>query len=166
MIGNLLQPELVELIEKRDFTQLREILCHFPIPEISVNDWRLRIEGEVEAPFELTYDELRAMESRTIDYTGTAISPAGTNIVIRNCTFRHFYTAILNNQNPVGVLAQDNVAGVLAGYFIYDDGSDHVYLANKANDSVWQHNIRIYASRVLCYKNDLTNKPPATIEWE
>ena len=35
MIGNLLQPELVELIEKRDFTQLREILCHFPLPDIA-----------------------------------------------------------------------------------------------------------------------------------
>jgi magnesium transporter len=30
-----LQPELVELIEKRDFTQLREILCHFPLPDIA-----------------------------------------------------------------------------------------------------------------------------------
>jgi magnesium transporter len=35
VIGNLLQPELVELIEKRDFTQLREILCHFPLPDIA-----------------------------------------------------------------------------------------------------------------------------------
>lgn len=35
MIGNLLQPELVELIQKRDFTQLREILCNFPIPDIA-----------------------------------------------------------------------------------------------------------------------------------
>ena len=35
MIGNLLQPELVELIEKRDFTQLREILCNFRAPDIA-----------------------------------------------------------------------------------------------------------------------------------
>ncbi len=35
MIGNLLQPELVELIEKRDFTQLREILCDFDPPDIA-----------------------------------------------------------------------------------------------------------------------------------
>ena len=35
MIGNLLQPELVELIQKRDFTQLREILCNFPVPDIA-----------------------------------------------------------------------------------------------------------------------------------
>src|SRR6478736_3270832 len=30
VIGNLLMPELVELIRKRDFNQLREILCGFP----------------------------------------------------------------------------------------------------------------------------------------
>ena len=35
MIGNLLQPELVELIEKRDFAQLREILCNFDPPDIA-----------------------------------------------------------------------------------------------------------------------------------
>ncbi len=49
---------------------------HFPIPEISANDWRLKIEGEVEAPFELSYDELRAMESRTITAT---LECAGNN---------------------------------------------------------------------------------------
>ena len=52
------------------------VRCHFPIPEISANDWRLRIEGEVEAPFELNYDELRAMESRTIAAT---LECAGNN---------------------------------------------------------------------------------------
>ena len=35
MIGNLLQPELIELIEKRDFSQLREILCGFGAPDIA-----------------------------------------------------------------------------------------------------------------------------------
>ena len=35
MIGNLLQPELVELIAKRDFAQLRSILCDFPAPDIA-----------------------------------------------------------------------------------------------------------------------------------
>ena len=45
------------------------VRCHFPVPEISANDWRLRIEGDVEAPYELSYDELRAMESRTIAAT-------------------------------------------------------------------------------------------------
>jgi DMSO/TMAO reductase YedYZ molybdopterin-dependent catalytic subunit len=52
------------------------VRCHFPIPEISVSDWRLRIEGAVEAPFELSYDELRTMESRTITAT---LECAGNN---------------------------------------------------------------------------------------
>src|SRR2546421_8678019 len=52
------------------------VRCHFPIPEISANDWRLRVEGEVEAGFELPYDELRAMESRTITAT---LECAGNN---------------------------------------------------------------------------------------
>lgn len=49
---------------------------HFPIPEISANDWRLKIEGEVEAPFEIGYDDLRKMESRTITAT---LECAGNN---------------------------------------------------------------------------------------
>jgi DMSO/TMAO reductase YedYZ molybdopterin-dependent catalytic subunit len=52
------------------------VRCHFPIPEISANDWRLKIEGEVEAPFELSYGELRAMEPRTIAAT---LECAGNN---------------------------------------------------------------------------------------
>lgn len=35
MIGNLLQPELVELIRKRDFNQLREILRGFTAPDLA-----------------------------------------------------------------------------------------------------------------------------------
>ena len=52
------------------------VRCHFPIPEIAVADWRLKVEGEVEAPFELDYDTLRAMESRTIAAT---LECAGNN---------------------------------------------------------------------------------------
>jgi magnesium transporter len=35
VIGNLLRPELAELIAKRDFTQLRAILCDFPAADIA-----------------------------------------------------------------------------------------------------------------------------------
>ena len=35
MIGNLLGPELKEMIERRDFAQLREILCNFPPADIA-----------------------------------------------------------------------------------------------------------------------------------
>jgi DMSO/TMAO reductase YedYZ molybdopterin-dependent catalytic subunit len=52
------------------------VRCHFPVPEISVTEWRLKIEGEVEAPFELSYEELLGMESRTIAAT---LECAGNN---------------------------------------------------------------------------------------
>jgi magnesium transporter len=35
VIGHLLKPELLELIEKRDFGQLRKILCDFPAPDVA-----------------------------------------------------------------------------------------------------------------------------------
>ncbi|MDP9098450.1 MAG: sulfite oxidase [Verrucomicrobiota bacterium] len=52
------------------------VRCHFPIPGISANNWILKIEGDVEELFELTYDELLGMESRTITAT---LECAGNN---------------------------------------------------------------------------------------
>jgi DMSO/TMAO reductase YedYZ molybdopterin-dependent catalytic subunit len=52
------------------------VRCHFPVPEISADNWSLKIEGEVEAPFELAYDDLLATESRTIAAT---LECAGNN---------------------------------------------------------------------------------------
>jgi len=45
------------------------VRCHFPIPQIAVGDWRLKVEGEVEKPLELNYDELLEMDTRTADAT-------------------------------------------------------------------------------------------------
>ena len=39
---------------------------HFEIPHLDAKSWRLRIEGDVEKPLELSYDELRKFESRTV----------------------------------------------------------------------------------------------------
>ncbi|HXM33371.1 MAG TPA: sulfite oxidase [Chthoniobacterales bacterium] len=52
------------------------VRCHFPIPEISAADWRLKIEGEVEAPFDLGYEELLQMDQRTVPAT---LECAGNN---------------------------------------------------------------------------------------
>jgi DMSO/TMAO reductase YedYZ molybdopterin-dependent catalytic subunit len=52
------------------------VRCHFPIPEISAENWSLKIEGEVGSPCELTYDDLRAMPSKTIAAT---LECAGNN---------------------------------------------------------------------------------------
>ncbi len=45
------------------------VRSHFAVPQIDVKTWRLRIEGEVETPLELTYDEVLGMESRTVVVT-------------------------------------------------------------------------------------------------
>jgi DMSO/TMAO reductase YedYZ molybdopterin-dependent catalytic subunit len=45
------------------------VRTHFPIPKIDKKNWRLGVEGEVEEPFDLRYDELLKLESRTIPAT-------------------------------------------------------------------------------------------------
>src|SRR5256714_9803639 len=52
------------------------VRTHFPIPKIDQNKWRLRVEGEVETPFEINYDELLKLESRKIPVT---LECAGNN---------------------------------------------------------------------------------------
>ncbi|QJD98353.1 sulfite oxidase [Mucilaginibacter robiniae] len=42
------------------------VRSHFPIPEIKAEEWRLSIEGEVEHPFILTFEELKQMPARTV----------------------------------------------------------------------------------------------------
>lgn len=50
-------------------TKLFYVRNHFPIPEIDKSKWRLRIEGEVEKPFELKFDELRKFDTLKIPAT-------------------------------------------------------------------------------------------------
>jgi DMSO/TMAO reductase YedYZ molybdopterin-dependent catalytic subunit len=52
------------------------VRTHFPIPKIDKKTWRLRVEGEVEKPFELNCNELRKLESRAIPVT---LECAGNN---------------------------------------------------------------------------------------
>ena len=52
------------------------VRCHFPVPEIAVSKWSLEVGGEVEAPFSVSYEELLAMESRTVTAT---LECAGNN---------------------------------------------------------------------------------------
>jgi DMSO/TMAO reductase YedYZ molybdopterin-dependent catalytic subunit len=42
---------------------------HFPIPQIDVRDWRLKIEGAVERPVELSYENITQMKTRTVAST-------------------------------------------------------------------------------------------------
>src|SRR5713101_7462762 len=52
------------------------VRTHFPIPKIDKNRWRLRVEGEVERPFEINYGELIKLESAKIPAT---LECAGNN---------------------------------------------------------------------------------------
>lgn len=52
------------------------VRTHFPIPKIDKTEWCLRVEGDVERPFEISYDELIALESRKIPVT---LECAGNN---------------------------------------------------------------------------------------
>jgi DMSO/TMAO reductase YedYZ molybdopterin-dependent catalytic subunit len=45
-------------------TDLFYVRSHFPIPKIDRKTWRLKVEGQVEKPFQLDYDELLNLESR------------------------------------------------------------------------------------------------------
>ena len=45
------------------------VRCHHPIPEIDTDAWRLKVEGDVKKPLELSYAELAEMETRTITVT-------------------------------------------------------------------------------------------------
>jgi DMSO/TMAO reductase YedYZ molybdopterin-dependent catalytic subunit len=42
------------------------VRSHFPTPALDPNTWRLKIEGCIERPCELSLDELRAMPSRSV----------------------------------------------------------------------------------------------------
>ncbi len=52
------------------------VRTHFPIPKINKIEWRLRIEGEVEKPLEIGFNELVKIESKKIPAT---LECAGNN---------------------------------------------------------------------------------------
>ncbi|HVF73171.1 MAG TPA: sulfite oxidase [Chthoniobacterales bacterium] len=64
---------LASFITPNDLFYVR---CHFPVPAIAVADWRLSVEGEIESPLALSYDDLLEMEPRTITAT---LECAGNN---------------------------------------------------------------------------------------
>jgi DMSO/TMAO reductase YedYZ molybdopterin-dependent catalytic subunit len=52
------------------------VRTHFPIPKIDRNAWWLHVEGEVEKPFAINYEELLELEPRTVPVT---LECAGNN---------------------------------------------------------------------------------------
>ena len=47
-------------------TRLFFVRNHFPVPVIDIATWRLRVEGCVERPLELTWEELTALPERNV----------------------------------------------------------------------------------------------------
>lgn len=62
----VLETLLEELTDFITPTKSFYVRNHFPIPKIDKDKWRLRIEGEVEKPFEISFDELLQLESTQI----------------------------------------------------------------------------------------------------
>jgi DMSO/TMAO reductase YedYZ molybdopterin-dependent catalytic subunit len=50
-------------------TGLHYLLIHFDIPAVDASSWRLRLDGLVDRPLELTLDELRTRPRRTVPVT-------------------------------------------------------------------------------------------------
>ncbi|MDQ2658905.1 MAG: sulfite oxidase [Verrucomicrobiota bacterium] len=76
--AGLITRSAAPLNQEMPFSSLREFLTpneqfyvrgHFPIPEVDARNWRLKVEGAVASPFELTYDELRQLPATTITAT-------------------------------------------------------------------------------------------------
>ena len=82
------------------------VRCHFPIPEIAERDWRLKIEGAVDRPFELRYDELRQMKTHTIAAT---LECAGNSRVflVPKAKGVQWHLGAVGNAEWTGVLLRD-----------------------------------------------------------
>ncbi len=85
------------------------VRCHFPIPEIAIADWSLSVEGEVEAPFQLRYDELLQMKRRTIP---AVLECAGNNRIFLEPKVKGVQWALgaVGNANWTGVPLSDVLA--------------------------------------------------------
>jgi DMSO/TMAO reductase YedYZ molybdopterin-dependent catalytic subunit len=85
------------------------VRCHFPVPEISIADWSLSIEGDVEAPFRLRYDELLQMNRRTIP---AVLECAGNNRIFLEPKVKGVQWALgaVGNANWTGVSLSDMLA--------------------------------------------------------
>jgi len=65
----ILETPLEQLTDFLTPTKSFYVRGHFPIPKVDKGRWRLQIEGEVEKPFVLNFDELAKLEAITIPAT-------------------------------------------------------------------------------------------------
>jgi hypothetical protein len=113
----------------------------------------------------LTFDSPNAVpadhEAPKIGATGLLFAGSSRNITVRNCTFLNLDDAMNANGKPTGLLVQDCKAPLVTGvrgYFIWGEGTDHVYLGNSVANSTREHNVRMSGlQRVLIESNQFAN---------
>jgi DMSO/TMAO reductase YedYZ molybdopterin-dependent catalytic subunit len=64
-----LESPFAELTEFYTPNERFYVRSHFAVPTLDVQNWRLRVEGAVDRPLELSYADLLALTSRTVDPT-------------------------------------------------------------------------------------------------
>jgi hypothetical protein len=108
--------------------------------------------------------------SADLNKTGgnVAVTPAGIDCAVRNCTFTNVCDAVNSASQPNGMFIEDNVVPTetsLRGYFAWVQGSDFVIVGNKVPNSTREHIIRIGgADRVEIASNDFTNENRQSVD--
>jgi len=78
------------------------------------------------------------------------LTVGGTNIAVRDCTFRNVSDAINNENEPTGMLVQDSMfTDELRAQSIWGEGKDHVYVGNTMKHSRQEHLIRTSGAGVV-----------------
>ncbi|MDB5295492.1 MAG: hypothetical protein JWO31_1475 [Phycisphaerales bacterium] len=111
---------------------------------------------------DLTFDSPYKPVGNVANKTGvSAMYIGGTGVAVRDCTFLNVDDAINANQNPNGLIVQDNdapsVTGI-RGYLLWAQGTDVVVLGNTAANSTREHVLRAAdMNRILIAYNNFTN---------
>ena len=118
---------------------------------------------------DLTFDSPYSVTGNKAPKIGVdGIYPRGVNMTVRGCEFRNLDDAINSNGRPRGLLVQDNTAPLATGlrnYFVWSEGSDHVYLGNTAANSTREHNVRASGTtRMLVAYNNFTNLDRSNVD--
>jgi hypothetical protein len=91
----------------------------------------------------------------------TAISPAGSDIIIRNNTFLNLMNGVNANGKPTRLMVVGNEAPLDTGiraYFVWSEGVDHVIVGNSAANSTREHILRVGGTeRILIQRNQFSN---------
>ena len=90
------------------------------VPQVDVSDWSLRIEGEVDNPFELTFDELVAMADTSETVTISCVSNEVGGQLVGNAEWQGVRLATLLDRagvRPAGTqIVGRSVDGFTAGF--------------------------------------------------